>query len=60
MIQRLAAGMLLSCLATLSLAQGSARPHRWYVDLGLGKSTLEHESGFTEVDDTDASLRYGF
>jgi len=57
-LHRLAAGMLLSCLATASLAQGPARPHKWYVDLGVGESTLDHESGFTDVDDTDTSYSF--
>ena len=61
-VRHLAAALLLWSLATASLAQQASQPHKWYVDLGVGESTLDHESGFTEVDDRDTSysLRIGY
>jgi len=60
-MRHFAAGMLLCCLATASLAQ-QANPNKWYVDLGVGESTLDHEPGFTDIDDksTSYSFRVGY
>jgi OOP family OmpA-OmpF porin len=58
----LAAGLSLSCLATPVLAQEAPRPHKWYVELTAGESTLDHEPGFSEIDNTSSSwsVRAGY
>lgn len=57
----LAAGVLLF-FASFASAQDGGQPRKWYVDVGVGESTLNHEGGFTSIDDTDTSysLRVGY
>jgi hypothetical protein len=61
-LRQLAAGTLLLCLAASSFAQDAPRRHKWYVEADVGKSTLDHDQGFTEIDDTSTSwaLRVGY
>jgi opacity protein-like surface antigen len=61
-IRQLAAAVLLPCLAASSFGQDAPRRHKWYVEADVGKSTLDHDQGFTEIDDTSSSwaLRVGY
>jgi opacity protein-like surface antigen len=58
-LRHVTAGTLLLCLATASFAQDAPRRHKWYVDLGAGEATLDHdEQGFTSLDDTSSSWSF--
>jgi opacity protein-like surface antigen len=61
-IRQLAAAALLPCLAATSFAQDAPHHHKWYAEADVGKATLDHDQGFTEIDDTSTSwaLRVGY
>jgi OOP family OmpA-OmpF porin len=61
-LRHIAAGTLLLCLATSALAHDAPRHHKWYVEVDAGEATLDHDQGFTEIDDTSTAwaLRVGY
>lgn len=61
-LRQFTAGTLLLCLATVAFAQDAPHPHKWYVAVEAGESTLDTEEGFSEVDDSSSAwgVRVGY